>query len=81
MTHKVGTITLGVTMVAIGVLYIAQIFLLLGVEILIENARKNGEFIYDKTGIVLTFVLTFFAFVLAAVQQAVEISVRYGWRM
>jgi NADH:ubiquinone oxidoreductase subunit K len=98
MTHKVGTITLGVTMVAIGVLYLAQIFfgvaeygwicklwpvifILLGVEILLANARKNGEFIYDKTGIVLTFVLTVFAFVLAAVQQAVEISVRYGWRM
>ena len=75
MTHKVGTITLGVTMVAIGVLYLAQIFfgvaeygwicklwpvifILLGVEILLANARKNGEFIYDKTGIVLTFVLT-----------------------
>ncbi len=96
MTHRVGTITLGVTMVAIGVLYLVQIFfgvmeygwicklwpvifILLGVEILFANARKSGAFVYDKVGIVLTFVLTVFAFVLAAVQQAVEMSVRYGW--
>jgi len=98
MTHRVGTITLGVTMVAIGVLYLAQIFfgvmeygwiyklwpaifILLGVEILLANARKNGDFVYDKVGIVLTFVLTVFAFVLAAVQQAVEIGMRYGWQI
>lgn len=96
MKHRVGTITLGVTMVAIGVLYLVQIFggvmeygwicklwpvifILLGVEILLANARKGGEFVYDKVGILLTFVLTVFAFVLAAVQQAVEMSVRYGW--
>lgn len=96
MKHRVGTITLGVTMVAIGVLYLVQIFwgvmeyewicklwpvifILLGAEILLANARKSGEFVYDKVGILLTFVLTVFAFVLAAVQQAVEMSVRYGW--
>lgn len=97
MTHRVGTITLGVTMVSIGILYLIQIFwggieyawicklwpvifILLGVEILLANARKNGNFVYDKVGIVLTFVLTMFAFVLAAVQQVVEISMRYGWQ-
>ena len=98
MTHRVGTITLGVTMVAIGVLYLIQIFwgsieyvwicklwpvifILLGMEILLANARKNGEFVYDKVGIVLTFVLTIFAFCMAVIQQVIEIGEQNRWWM
>lgn len=98
MTHRVGTITLGVTMVAIGVLYLIQIFwgsieyvwicklwpvifILLGMEILLANARKNGEFVYDKVGIVLTFVLTIFAFFMAVMQNVIEIGNQNQWWM
>ena len=98
MTHRVGTITLGVTMVAIGVLYLIQIFwggieyvwicklwpvifILLGVEILLANARKNGEFVYDKVGIILTFVLTVFAFFMAVMQNVIEIGNQNRWWM
>ena len=98
MTHRVGTITLGVTMVSIGVLYLIQIFgggieyvwicklwsvifILLGVEILLANTRKNGEFIYDKVGIVLTFVLTVFAFFMAVMQNVIEIGEQNRWWM
>lgn len=98
MKHRVGTITLGVTMVAIGVLYLVQIFggvmeygwicklwpvifILLGVEILLANARKGGEFVYDKVGILLTFVLTVFAFCMAVVQQMIEIGEQNRWWM
>jgi hypothetical protein len=98
MTHRVGTITLGVTMVSVGVLYLIQIFwggiayawicklwpvifILLGAEVLLANARKNGNFIYDKVGIVLTFVLTVFAFCMAVVQQVIEIGEQNRWWM
>ena len=98
MTHRVGTITLGVTMVAIGVLYLIQIFwgsieyvwicklwpvifILLGVEILLANARKNGEFVYDKVGIILTFLLTVCAFFMAVMQNVIEIGNQNQWWM
>ena len=86
MTHRVGTITLGVTMISIGVIYLLQlffhildymwiwpvIFIMLGVEILVSNVRSGGQFIYDKAGIVLIFVLSGFAFFMAVLEKAVE---------
>ena len=89
MTHRVGTITLGVTMISIGVIYPLQlffhildymwiwklwpvIFIMLGVEILVSNVRSGGQFIYDKAGIVLIFVLSGFAFFMAVLEKAVE---------
>ena len=89
MTHRVGTITLGVTMISIGVIYLLQLFLhildymwiwklwpvifiMLGVEILVSNVRSGGQFIYDKAGIVLIFVLSGFAFLMAVLEKAVE---------
>ena len=86
MTHRVGTITLGVTMISIGVIYLLQlffhildymwiwklwpvIFIMLGV---VSNVRSGGQFIYDKAGIVLIFVLSGFAFFMAVLEKAVE---------
>ncbi len=95
MTHRVGTLTLGITMLAIGILYFVRIFwssmdamwiyrfwpvifISLGVEILLANAQKGVQIVYDKAGIFLVFVLTFFAFFMAAAQRAVE-SEWYWW--
>lgn len=89
MTHRVGTVTLGVTMIATGVLYLLNlfwnvldylwiwklwpvIFILLGVEILLANVKQCGQFVYDKAGILLTFILVSFAFCMAVIQKAVE---------
>lgn len=91
MTHRVGTLTLGITMLAIGILYFVRIFwsgmdamwiyrfwpvifISLGVEILLANAQKGVQIVYDKAGIFLVFVLTFFAFFMAAAQRAVELE-------
>lgn len=45
---------------------------MLGVEILVSNVRSGGQFIYDKAGIVLIFVLSGFAFFMAVLEKAVE---------
>lgn len=96
MTHRVGTITLGVTMISIGVIFLVQlffdvldygwiwklwpvIFIMLGVEVLLANAGKKRQFVYDKAGIVLTFLLTGFAVGMAVVGEimgVVEAGVR-----
>ncbi len=89
MTHRVGTITLGVTMISIGVIYLLQlffgildylwiwklwpvIFIMLGVEILVSNARTVVQFILFKSVIVLIFVMRGFAFFMALLEKAVE---------
>lgn len=94
--HRVGTITLGITMVMIGLVYLAHmvwksifpyevifrawpcIFLILGLEILLSNARcKECKFEYDKAGICLTVGMTLFAMVLAFFSHAFEMGVMY----
>ena len=55
-----------------------MIFISLGVEILLANAQKGVQIVYDKAGIFLVFVLTFFAFFMAAAQRAVELE-WYWW--
>lgn len=47
-------------------------FIMLGVEILVSNVRSGGQFIYDKAGIVLIFVLSGFSFFMAVLEKAVE---------
>ena len=95
MTHRVGTITLGVTMILIGVIFLVQlffdvldygwiwklwpvIFIMLGVEVLLANGKK-WQLVYDKAGIVLTFLLTGFAVgmaVMGEIMGIVEAGVR-----
>ncbi len=53
------------------------IFILLGIEILLANGRKNAEFVYDKTAIGLTAVLIVFSMFMAVIGFAVETSTKY----
>ena len=87
-THRVGTVTLGITLVSIGIFFLLGlfistpiytivfkgwpiIFIILGVEILVGNAKKEQiEFVYDKVAIWLTVTLTLFAMFLAVFSQA-----------
>ena len=87
-THRVGTVTLGITLVSIGIFFLLGlfistpiytivfkgwpiIFIILGVEILVGNAKKEQiEFVYDKVAIWLTVILTLFAMFLAVFSQA-----------
>lgn len=89
-SHKVGTVTLGLSLVCMGVLFLAHmffpevsygfiyklwpvIFILLGMEILLSHhSRSLGEFIYDKTAIVLVALLILFAMLTGIIGMAVE---------
>lgn len=53
------------------------IFILLGIEILLANGRRNGEFVYDKTAIGLVAFLIIFSMFMAVIGFAVETSTRY----
>lgn len=53
------------------------IFILLGIEILLANGRKNAEFVYDKTAIGLVAFLIIFSMFMAVIGFAVETSTRY----
>ncbi|MBD5545690.1 MAG: hypothetical protein HDR01_15950 [Lachnospiraceae bacterium] len=53
------------------------IFILLGIEILLANGRKNVEFVYDKTAIGLAAFLIIFSMLMAVIGFAVETSTRY----
>lgn len=53
------------------------IFILLGIEILLANGRKNVEFVYDKTAIGLVAFLIIFSMFMAVIGFAVETSTRY----
>ena len=83
-THRVGSITLGSTLVLFGILFLVHlfvpvltyeiifhiwpcIFILLGIEILLANRKKNVEFVYDGKAVFLTIILTFFAMLMAGV--------------
>ena len=48
------------------------ILILLGVEVLLSSARGTTRFVYDKTAILLTIVLTFFTICLAFLDCALE---------
>lgn len=53
------------------------IFILLGIEILLANGRKNTEFVYDKTAIGLAVFLIIFSMFMAVLGFAVETSKKY----
>lgn len=76
--HRVGTITLGGSLIVYGVLFLAHlffpaldylmifrlwplIFIILGLEVLLGAVRKNVSFLYDKTAVFLTVVLSLYA--------------------
>lgn len=54
------------------------VFILLGVEILVENHRSNAEkcrFVYDFPAILMLVIMLLFAMVMAAA----EFSINYQW--
>lgn len=53
------------------------IFILLGIEILLANGRRNVEFVYDKTAIGLVAVLIVFSMFMAVIGFAVETGTKY----
>lgn len=58
------------------------IFVLLGVEILIENHRSNAtqcKFIYDFPAILMCVMLLLFAMVMAAVEYSMHYSEIWWW--
>lgn len=48
------------------------IFILLGIEILLANRKKNVEFVYDGKAVFLTITLTFFAMLMAGADVAIQ---------
>ena len=76
-THRVGTITAGLSMIAFGVLFLLHILfqnvsyelifrlwpvILIGLGLeLLASARGKDTFVYDKAAIFLLILLTFFA--------------------
>lgn len=52
------------------------LFILLGVEVLFENCKNTGEFIYDKAAIVMTIILTLFAMTMGLIDWCMQ---QYGY--
>ena len=48
------------------------IFILLGIEILLANRKKNVEFVYDGKAVFLTITLTFFSMLMAGAYVAIQ---------
>lgn len=48
------------------------ILIMLGIEVLIANAKPNYKFVYDKWAIVLLILLTFFAMGMAGIEMMFE---------
>ena len=55
------------------------ILILLGIEILIANHKENTTFCYDKTAIVLTVLLTFFAMGMAMADWCIQQVAMYHY--
>ena len=86
--HRVGTITTGCTLIAAGVLFVIHTFLNiisyemifrlwpiiligLGFEVLAANFSKE-RIVYDKAGVVLLFLVVFFAMGMACADICFE---------
>jgi hypothetical protein len=86
--HRVGTITTGCTLIAAGVLFVIHTFLNiisyemifrlwpiiligLGLEVLAANFSKE-RIVYDKAGVVLLFLVMFFAMGMACADICFE---------
>lgn len=50
------------------------ILIFLGIEILIASAKGTTRFVYDKTAVILLFIVTFFVMAMASVDFAIEHS-------
>ena len=50
------------------------ILIFLGIEILVASARGTTQFIYDKTAVILLFIVTFFVMGMASIDFAIEHS-------
>jgi len=87
-THRVGAVTTGLCMVGFGTVLLLHtmfglmnyeaimglwplILIGLGIELLLSNIWK-GKIVYDKAAIVLLFVMTLFAVMLAGMDMAME---------
>ncbi len=92
-THRVGAFTSGFSMVGFGVLLLIHnlldvmdyemilgfwplILIGMGIELLLSNVFKS-RIVYDKAAIVLLFVMTFLAIVLAGADVCVEAAKVY----
>lgn len=53
------------------------IFILLGIEILLANRKKNVEFIYDGKAVFLTITLTLFAMLMAVIDVIINNAVTW----
>ncbi|HCT92874.1 MAG TPA: hypothetical protein DF613_16060 [Lachnospiraceae bacterium] len=53
------------------------LFIFLGLEVLLGGCRRNTEFVYDKTAIVLLVFLTLFAFGMAIADLSIQYSAWY----
>ena len=50
------------------------ILIILGIEVLIASAHGTVRFVYDKTAVILLFIVTFFVMVMAGIDFAIEHS-------
>lgn len=55
------------------------LFIFLGLEVLLGNRRRNTEFVYDKTAIILLVFLTLFAFAMAVADLSMQHASWYGY--
>ena len=92
-THRVGTVTTGICMIVFGVCLLLHsvfgfadykfIFALwpiiligLGVELLVSNIWAK-QIIYDKGAVVLLFIMTLFAIIMAVADVCIEMTELY----
>lgn len=90
--HRVGTITLGISLIVFGFLFLIHIFYpQLNYELIfhiwpiifiilgleILLSTKNQKFIIDKSAIFLLIILTFFAMIMGFADYGMEISKHY----
>ena len=87
-THRVGSITVGCSLVAMGVLFLVHLFtefisaafifklwpiilIGIGMELLISNFETR-QYVYDKAAILLIFVMTGFAMLMAFAETVIK---------
>ncbi len=91
--HRVGTVTVGLSMVAFGVLFLLNtvwgilnyewIFALWPLILICLGLElfaanfRKDEILYDKAAVALLFLMTLFAMTMAVADQCMEYAVRY----
>lgn len=87
-THRVGSITVGCYMVVMGILFLVHLFtdfisaafifklwpiilIGIGMELLISNFETR-KYVYDKAAILLIFVMTGFAMLMAFAETVIK---------